>query len=169
MLIFCWCLKLRPGWPARPQGQYWLIIDLKLMLIFCWCLKLWLVTFPNISERPKGPFSLTAATVIRPQELNLIAVVTWRQENCGRKGVLRPKEGLSAVRESFGRKRIAAERVYCGRKGSFRPQYNRICSRKLVSLKFPPKGYIAAERVYFGRKRPYGSITVRGRLLRPQP
>ena len=52
------------------------------------------------SERPKGGFPLTAATVIRPQELCLIAAVTV----------------------TYSRKRIAAERVYFGQKKLFRPQ-----------------------------------------------
>ena len=134
MLIFCWCLKLRPGWPARPQGQYWLIIDLKLMLIFCWCLKLWLVTFPNISERPKGPFPLTAATVIWPQDLCLIAVITV----------------------TFGGKRIAAERVYCGRKRAFRPHYYWICSQNAHrKSRLRPKEHISAATYSFGQNLGY--------------
>ena len=57
--------------------------------------------FNFISERPKGPFLLAAATVIRPQELCLVAAITV----------------------TFGHKRIAAERVYCGHKSAFRPKF----------------------------------------------
>ena len=46
------------------------------------------------SERPKGGFGLTAATVLRPLGPSLIAAVT----------------------ETYGRKRIAAERAHFGRK-----------------------------------------------------
>ena len=48
-------------------------------------------------ERPKGGFGLTAATVLRPQGPSLIAAAT----------------------ETFGRKRIAAERAHFGRKSPY--------------------------------------------------
>ena len=76
-------------------------------------------------ERPKGPFPLTAATVIRLQELSLIAAVT----------------------ATFGRKRIAAERDNCGRKRAFRPQktgsFYWNAHRK---SRLRPKEHISAER-----------------------
>ena len=91
------------------------------------------------SERPKGVFPLTAATVIRPQELCLIAAVTV----------------------TYGRKRIAAGRAYFSRKKLFRPQFSygiatvrplsaEICSfgQNLGDLKsiLRPKEHISAER-----------------------
>ena len=79
----------------------------------------------DLSERPKGGFSLTAETVLRPQGPSLIA----------------------AVIETFGRKRIAAERGYFGRK-------------KLFWL---------AVRSLFRPKQALRSVTVRLPQFWPQP
>ena len=53
-----------------------------------------MISSVTASERPKGGYGLTAATVIRPQGPSLIAAVT----------------------KTFGHKRIAAERDHFGRK-----------------------------------------------------
>ena len=67
----------------------------------------------KIRERPKGGFSLVAATIMRSQELSPIAAVI---KTCGRKRIM-SATGNYAAREITAARGIAAAREHCGRTG----------------------------------------------------